>query len=134
MVLSFNLNARELKNFTLPVFNTDKQFVLKDELKKGSIVLNFWASWCTACIKEIPELESLKKKYSNKAQFFAINAGDKAAYINRFTKRHGFSYTILHDKDKSFCKENAILELPRTIVIDPSGKTVYDSNVPPTKI
>ncbi len=134
MLSSFNAQARSIENFTLPVFESNTKFELKNELKKGLVVLNFWASWCTACIKEIPELEALKVKYSNKARFFAVNAGDKPAYIKRFTKKHGFTYTVLHDKDKSFCKDNDILELPRTIVINQAGKTIYDSNTPPKSL
>ncbi len=134
MVLSFSAQTRQIENFSLPVFDSEARFELNNELKSGLVVLNFWASWCTACIKEIPELEALKSKYSKKANFFAVNAGDKASYIKRFTKKHGFTYTVLHDKDKSFCKSNEILELPRTIVIDQAGKTIYDSNVPPKSL
>ncbi len=131
---SFNANAEQLKDFSLPIFNSEQTFSLKQERSKGLVVLNFWATWCTACIKEIPELEALKSKYAKKAQFFAVNAGDKASYIKRFTKRHGFSYTVLHDADKSFSKDIGVLELPRTMVIDQTGKIIYNSNRPPKSL
>lgn len=128
------LMAADIQDFNLPVFNSDKEFSLKEARKEKLIVLNFWASWCTACIKEIPELEELKKKYSNKADFYAVNAGDKESYVKRFVKKHNFTYTVLWDKDKSLSKKLDILELPRTIVVNQQGKTIYDSNRPPKEL
>ena len=134
MLSSFNLNAKSLEDFSLPLYNSEKTFQLKSERSKGLVVLNFWATWCTACIKEIPELEALKKKYTNKAQFFAVNAGDKPHQIGKFIKKHGFTYTVLSDKDKSFSKAQNVLELPRTMVVDQQGKVIYDSDKPPLQL
>ncbi len=134
MLSSFSLNAKSLEDFSLPIYDSEKTFQLKNERSKGLVVLNFWATWCTACIKEIPELENLKKTYSNKAQFFAINAGDKSRDISKFIKKHGFTFTILSDKDKSFSKDLNVLELPRTMVIDKKGVVIYDSDKPPAKL
>lgn len=134
MLSSFSLNAKSLEDFSLPIYDSEKTFQLKNERSKGLVVLNFWATWCTACIKEIPVLENLKKTYSNKAQFFAINAGDKSRDISKFIKKHGFTFTILSDKDKSFSKGLNVLELPRTMVIDKKGVVIYDSDKPPAKL
>ncbi|MCF8059324.1 MAG: TlpA family protein disulfide reductase [Bacteriovoracaceae bacterium] len=124
--------AKELKNFSLPIYKEEKTFSFPLKSKR-KLVINFWATWCTSCIQEIPLLEKLKKDYP-KVEFVAVSAGDTPKKISKFLKKHGFSYKILMDKDKSFSKGMGILNLPQTLVIDESGNIIYQKDVPPTKL
>ncbi len=120
----------DLKPFSLPVYNEKKSFQYSPGKKT---LINFWASWCTSCIQEIPELEALKKKFP-KAEFLAVNAGDSKRKIKKFLKKTGFSYRVLMDKSKEFSKGLGILNLPQTMVVDEKGNITYHKNKPPTEL
>lgn len=134
LLFSSTLAAATIEDFSLPYFGKEETFRLKEVRAEGLVVLNFWASWCTACIKELPELEELKKKYHKKARFVGVNAGEKPNLINKFLNRYKFSYEIIHDKDKSVAKGLGIIELPRTIVVNKKGEIIYNSDRPPKEL
>ncbi len=131
--LSYSALAAQIQELNLPEYKTNKQVDLKKEYKGKKIVINFWASWCTACIKELPELEELKSKNSD-VVFLAVNAGESLKKIKKFFRKYSFSYRILLDKNKVFSKSIGVLELPQTWVIDSNLKVVYKSDIPPKKL
>jgi thiol-disulfide isomerase/thioredoxin len=72
------LRAEDAPRFTLP--GADGKTVNVGELiGKKTVVLNFWASWCSSCAEEIPELAAFQSlPGSAQAAFFGINAGETA--------------------------------------------------------
>lgn len=131
-LLLFSLNSfgKDLAPFNLPIYKSNKAYSYKAGKKT---VINFWATWCTSCIQEIPVLEKLKKDHPN-VEFLAINAGDSPRKIKKFLKKHGFTYTVLMDKSKDFSKGLGVLSLPQTFVINELGTIIYHKDVPPTKL
>ena len=103
---------------------------MRQEVKgHKKVLINFWASWCTACIQELAELEDLKKaNEKNGVLFVAINAGEKKKKIKRFLRKYKFSYLILEDKDRVLSKSLNVTDLPKTIVIDNKMK-VYNLSI-----
>ncbi|WP_459618688.1 TlpA family protein disulfide reductase [Bordetella sp. 2513F-2] len=57
------------------------------------LVVNFWATWCAPCVKEMPELEALHKKYP-KAQFVGMGI-DTVEKMQEFTRKVPVSYPLL---------------------------------------
>lgn len=133
-LFSFNVYADKLADFNLPVYNADSHFHLSEKLKNKKILINFWATWCTSCIHEIPQLESLKEKYGEEVIFVAINAGEKSNLIDRFLKKYKFSYILLKDEDRSFSKSIGVDSLPVTIVLDKDRNIIYRDVVPPKEL
>lgn len=134
LLFSFNAHAEKMKDFSLPIYQKTEKFNLGDELKGKKVLINFWATWCTSCIHEIPQLELLKAKYGDSVTFVAVNAGEKTNLIDRFLKKYKFSYTILKDEDRSFSKSLAVESLPVTIVVDKNMNVVYRDVVPPKEL
>ncbi|MGI4994088.1 redoxin family protein [Halobacteriovorax sp. GFR7] len=136
LFFSFNSYSQKIEDFALPIYDKSQNFILSESLiKYDKVFLNFWASWCTACIQEMDELEDLKKKYSSKnILFVAINAGEKKKKIKRFLKKRNFSYLILEDSDRKISKKIGVTELPRSIVIDKKGSILYSSDKPPKEL
>ncbi|MEA9357641.1 TlpA disulfide reductase family protein [Bacteriovorax sp. PP10] len=131
---SLNAYAEKLPDFNLPVYNTDSKFHLSESLKDKKVLINFWATWCTSCIHEIPLLEALKEKYGKDVVFVAVNAGEKSNLIERFLKKYKFSYILLKDEDRSFSKSIGVDSLPVTIVLDKDRNIIYRDVVPPKEI
>jgi thiol-disulfide isomerase/thioredoxin len=133
LLLALNVAAETIKPFELPVHGETETFKLADALKKGKVLLNFWASWCTSCVQELPLLEALKTKNPG-VTFVAINAGDTPKAIAKFLKKYNFSYVIVKDEDKSLSKAMGVLDLPQTWVIGENGDVIFKGNRPPEKI
>ncbi|MUP47410.1 TlpA family protein disulfide reductase [Gramella sp. BOM4] len=77
--------------------------ISSESLKGNVVVLNFWGTWCAPCIKEIPELNELVKKFKSENVSFiapAINTSSENL-VNNFLPKNPFSYDIvLIDQDK----------------------------------
>ncbi len=65
------------------------------ELDAGTAVLNFWATWCTACINEMPELEALHQKFQHRGVRvvgISLDEGRPEAAVRAFVKARGVTY------------------------------------------
>lgn len=134
IMICLNTNADELKyhSFSAPILNSAEILDLSKSNKK--ILINFWATWCTSCIEEIPILEALKNDPKNKdIEFIAISVGDNAKKIAKFIKKHGFSYKIVKDEDKTISNSWGVKSLPQTVVIE-NQKIIYQATVPPKQL
>jgi thiol-disulfide isomerase/thioredoxin len=63
------------------------------EWRGKPMVINFWATWCAPCVKEMPELDTLQKQHS-KAQFVGIGI-DSATNMQKFAQKVSVSYPLL---------------------------------------
>jgi thiol-disulfide isomerase/thioredoxin len=133
IIFSVVNSAEKINEVSLPIYNSDKTYHLKNDNGGKKTVVNFWASWCTACIQELDELEQLKKKHPE-YNYLAINAGEKKKKIKKFMKKYKFSYQILLDKNKRYSKSMGVLELPKTMVFDSDLTILYNSKVPPKEL
>lgn len=95
------------------------------------LVVNFWATWCAPCLREIPVFVDLQKKYGDKGlQFVGVTFDDLEA-IQGFTKtsKIQFNYPILVGEDEAMTIAavygNTIGALPYTVIIDRKGKIVH---------
>lgn len=89
------------------------------------VVVNFWATWCPSCLKEIPDLNSFQKAHKD-ALVIGINAEDEASReeLVTFVHTHAMSYPILRATDVIFQTFGVLLGLPTTYILDPNGKIV----------
>ena len=137
LLLSFviSLHLYSAVDFILPIFDNKKTYSIKSDLNRKQVVINFWASWCTTCIEEIPLLNQLYERYKMKDyQFIAINAGEKDFKIKKFLKKYSFKFLILKDKNREISKKLGVTKLPRTIIIDKNGKIIYNKERPPQNL
>lgn len=130
--ISINANANDVfKNFNLPEYNNSENVVSSAKLlKKSKILINFWATWCTSCIQEIPELNNLKNKHPD-IEMIAINAGDSDKKIAKFLKKYPFHFTQLKDATKEYSKSIGVESLPQTWIIDQNMQIIYQGIRPP---
>ena len=119
--------AASLTEFSLPDA-AGKQHDSKEWQGKIRII-NFWASWCSPCLKEIPEFITLQKKYADKnVQFIGI-AIDEADEVIKYIKTIDINYPMLigSDTGMSLAQQwgNNVGAVPFTIVVDSKGKIVH---------
>lgn len=92
------------------------------------LVVNFWATWCPPCRKEIPEFIKLQTKYGAQGLQFVGIAIDETAKVQAYADQLGINYPVLvGDLDAvalSQATGNRLGGLPYTLILDRSGKIV----------
>lgn len=96
---------------------------------RGKVVMvNFWATYCGPCIKEMPSMQRLKQKMADKP--FAILAVDMAEEkhdVQAFLTQHQIKidFPVLLNPEGNVVEEWMITAVPTTFVIDPKGTIRY---------
>lgn len=121
------------KGQQVPAFtiNTGEGQNLSIEDYEGKVVLiNFFATWCGPCRKELPFLQKdVFDKYKTKDNFemMVIGRGHDQKEVDTFKNEQGFSFPMYGDKDKSIYTKFATRYIPRNYIIDADGTIVYAS-------
>lgn len=122
------LVGRPAPNFTITDFNTGDKLTLA-ELKGKPFILNFWASWCTACREEAVLLEEAHQLYENdqgKVRVIGIAIQDKPADAKAFAKRYGKTYFLALDAEEGDISLNyGLYGVPETFFVDGEGVIRY---------
>lgn len=86
------------------------------------VVLNFWASWCVPCRREIPAIAAFAKDHPE-LQVIGVNYQDNMDDANAFVQEFGVTWPSIID-DGSIGKQFAVPGLPATFLIDADGQVV----------
>ena len=107
----FTLNALDGRPLTLSA------------LRGKYVVLDFWGSWCGACIGEFPELKKYYKKYKDRMEILGIDCRDKEETWRNAVERHRLPWLHVRDEDHpDVSLLYAISVYPTTVVVDPEGR------------
>ena len=95
-------------------------------LRGKTVVLNFFASWCSPCKREAPDLESLWRKYrSDGVVVLGVDSGDTRGSARAFLRAHGVTYPIVFDPGEALAYgPYALPGLPVTYVLNQHGRIV----------
>jgi peroxiredoxin len=90
------------------------------------IVVNFWATWCIPCIKEMPSFESLYRRYRSQGLTLLAVSLDKgdSNKVQEFADKYKLSFPILLDTEGVAEKLYPSFSIPFTYVIDKQGRVV----------
>jgi thiol-disulfide isomerase/thioredoxin len=94
------------------------------ELRGRKIVLNFWASWCAPCRKEMPDLERVHRQYGDRVTVVGINIQEDRSSVERFLQEVPVSYTIALDPQGVAVRAYRVIAQPATFWIDEHGRIV----------
>lgn len=90
--------------------------------------INFWATWCPPCRREMPSMQrAWEKLKGERFEMYAVNVGEDEDTIFGFTFSTGVELTfpILLDRDARVVKAWPVIALPTSFIVDPQGRIVY---------
>jgi peroxiredoxin len=95
---------------------------------RGKVVLvNFWATWCPPCRKEMPDLQALYDKYKDQGFLVLAISDEEAAKVSPFIGQRQISYPVLLDPGDKVHQEYEVEGIPKSFVYDRAGKLVAQS-------
>ena len=94
------------------------------ELQGFPTVLNFWASWCTACGTEASGLAQAAREDRGKVVFVGLDVNDFGSDAHRFLERHHVNFVSLRAKGSSVYDAYGLIGLPETYYLDRKGRVV----------
>jgi thiol-disulfide isomerase/thioredoxin len=93
---------------------------------RGKIVfINFWTTWCLACVIEMPSMEKLHQTFKDKDfVMVAINLQESASRVKQFFKEYKLTFTTLLDTTGDVSAGLGIRSIPTTFILDKNGRII----------
>ena len=88
------------------------------------VVINFWASWCVPCRKEMPAFEAVHRRRGDRVTFIGIDRQDDRSDALRFLARTRVSYPSGYDPDGRLDASYRLRGMPTTVVVGADGLVV----------
>jgi len=116
---------RQSADFTLSDLQ-GKEWHLQ-ELRGKVVLVNFWATWCPPCRKEMPDLDALYNKFKDQGFVVLVISDEDAAKVSPYLAEHKVSYPVLLDPGRKVNDLFIVEGIPKSFVYDRSGKMVAQS-------
>ena len=116
---------RQDVNFTLTDLH-GKTWTLK-ELRGEVVLVNFWATWCPPCQKEMPDLEALYKEFRHQRFVILAISDEEADKVRPFIAERKITYPVLLDPGHKVGSLFQVEGIPKSFVYDREGKLVAQS-------
>jgi cytochrome c biogenesis protein CcmG/thiol:disulfide interchange protein DsbE len=121
-----NQKRQQAPDFTLPDINDNKLSLSK--FKGKIVILNFWATWCPPCKKEIPELNKIYAEYKDKGIEIIGITLDKPEKVKEFMEKQNIDYPVVIGSREISKDYGNIVSIPTLFIIDKQGR-IYKKNI-----
>lgn len=88
------------------------------------LVVNFFASWCGPCVREMPGFEAVHGRRGDDVRFVGVSLQDTPAAAKTLVEQTGVSYDVVRDDDGELFRAVKGFAMPTTVFIDADGRVV----------
>ena len=85
------------------------------------VVLNFWATWCAPCVKEMPELDRFWQENKESVTLIGVAVSTPKLAVGGFIHRLGVQYPIATDEEGILTHKYGVSMLPTTVLVNNEG-------------
>ena len=86
------------------------------------ILINFWATWCSPCLKEMPDLDQVYQSLGPENLIvLAVSMGESRERVRKFLKKRNYSFPVMTDPEMEITRLYGVRNIPITYLVDPSG-------------
>ena len=114
-------------DFELPQIskNNEAETIRLSDLKGKGVMLNFWATWCKPCEREMPYMQELYPKYKELGiEIVAVSLDSTELVVDRFIDKYDLTFPIPHDKSGEIRDLYKVGPIPSTFFINSEGEIV----------
>ncbi|MFD2208925.1 TlpA family protein disulfide reductase [Virgibacillus halophilus] len=116
---TFPETGEKAKDFE--VQSLDGKTLRLSDLRGKKVMLNFWATWCPPCKKEMPEIEKFNQKHQDDIEIVAVNIQESGDKVKKFIDQHHYHFPIYLDQNGQVSNEYSIYAIPTTYFIGSDG-------------
>jgi TonB family protein len=118
-----DLVGRDAITFALQ--DLDGKQVDLQSLKGKVTLLDFWASWCGPCVRELPHIEKLHRDFKDRGLVVLGVNNEEADVARAFVKNKGYTFTSLVDEGREVAMKYGVSGIPHVFVIGREGKVKW---------
>ena len=108
--LALDFSAKNLENIDINL----------SDYRGKMVFLNFWATWCGPCVRELPSIQKIHENYSD-VVVLTINCGDSISDINNFMLKNNYTFNVIPDETGIISHLYYTDYIPLTLIIDETG-------------
>ena len=127
LFISFLTSQNVSPNLKLTKLN-GRTVTLSEYLKKGPVLINFWATWCSPCKKEMVYLDKFERKYKDEGLSIlsiSVDSQKSLSHVRSYIRANDYIYDVFLDPNRQvFKKLNGNL-MPTNVLIDTEGKVLW---------
>ncbi len=105
-------------DFALP--NLDGAVIRLSALRGQVLLINFWATWCQPCRKELPTIEKLRKEFAGAVHVLTVD-DEEGENLRAFLEKNRYGFEVLRDADLRVHGIYGARAIPKTIIVDRDG-------------
>lgn len=97
-------------------------------LEKGPVIVNFWATWCKPCLRELPHLQDIHQKYKERGVTLlaiSVDSPRSLSKVKSFVSGSGYTFTVLMDPNKDAARKLNAHSFPYTFIVNTAGDIVF---------
>ncbi|VAW85480.1 hypothetical protein MNBD_GAMMA16-1920 [hydrothermal vent metagenome] len=93
-----------------------------EQYRGRTLLLTFWATWCSPCLRELPEIEEAYRLFKKQGlDVLAVNFAEDSSTITAYVNKHKLALPVAIDEELVIANTYGVFALPKSFFINPEG-------------